>query len=47
MGLSDKLYLRVLGALLDLSPEFNVDLVNVDEAPKRIYRIIESEGMFI
>jgi len=46
-GLSDKQYFRALGALLDLSPEFDVDLVIVEEAPERICRVIEMEGMAI
>ena len=46
-GLPDKQYFRALGVLLDLSSEFRVDLVNVDEAPERICRVIEAEGISI
>lgn len=44
-GLSDEQCWRAWGILLDLSPEFSVDLVNVETAPKRICCTIETEGM--
>ena len=46
-GLSDELYWRALGIMLDLSPEFSVDLVSVESAPERICRTIEAEGISI
>lgn len=44
-GLSDEQCWRAWGVLLDLSPEFSVDLVNVETAPERICHTIEREGM--
>lgn len=44
-GLSDEQCWRAWGVLLDLSPEFSVDLVNVETAPERICRTIETKGL--
>lgn len=44
-GMSDEQCWRAWGVLLDLSPEFSVDLVNVETAPERICQTIETEGM--
>ena len=46
-GLSDEDYWRALGVILDLSPEFSVDLVTVETAPERICRTIETEGILV
>ncbi|MAU01546.1 MAG: nucleotidyltransferase [Anaerolineaceae bacterium] len=46
-GLPDKDYLRALGILLDLSPEFSVDLVPFMDAPESLRKVIESEGVVL
>jgi len=46
-GLPDKKYLRALGLLLDLSPEFSVDLVPFKDAPEPLRQVIESEGVVL
>ncbi len=44
-GLPDKLYFRALGMLLDLSPEFSVDLVPFTDASDSLCKAIEMEGI--
>lgn len=44
-GLPDKLYFRALGAVLDMSPEFLVDLVPFTDASDSLRRTIETEGI--
>jgi len=44
-GLPDKLYFRALGAVLDMSPEFLVDLVPFIDASDSLRRTIETEGI--
>ncbi|MFZ1401435.1 MAG: nucleotidyltransferase domain-containing protein [Candidatus Promineifilaceae bacterium] len=46
-GLPDKAYLRALGLLLDLSPEFSVDLVPFKDATGSLRQVIESEGVVL
>lgn len=46
-GLPDKKYLRALGLLLDLSPEFSVDLVPFKDATESLRKVIESEGVVL
>jgi predicted nucleotidyltransferase len=45
--LPDKDYLRALGLLLDLSPEFSVDLVPFKDATESLRQVIESEGVVL
>lgn len=44
-GIDEKAFLRALGRLLGLRPEFPVDLVDVREAGPRLRAVIESEGI--
>ncbi len=44
-GLPDKHYFRALGALLDISSEFFVDLVPFTDAPDSLRTVIEAEGI--
>ncbi|MCP4421878.1 MAG: nucleotidyltransferase domain-containing protein [Chloroflexi bacterium] len=44
-GLPDKLYFRASGVLLDLSPEFSVDLVPFVDASDSLRKTIETEGV--
>ncbi len=43
-GLSDRLYLRAVASLLDLS-EFSVDLVQVEHAALKILEVIRAQGV--
>ena len=44
-GLPDKLYFRASSAVLDISPEFLVDLVPFTDASDSLRRTIETEGI--
>ena len=44
-GLPDKQYFRASGAVLDISPEFLVDLVPFTDASNSLRRTIETEGI--
>lgn len=44
-GLDEKQYLRALAALLDLDPDFSVDLVEVEWARPKILTAIETAGV--
>ncbi len=44
-GLSDDLHWRALGLMLDLSPEFTVDLVSFVDASDSLREAIETEGV--
>lgn len=46
-GLPDEQYWRALGILLDLSPDFSVDLVTFTDAPESLREAIESEGVVL
>ena len=43
-GLNERLYLRALGRLLDLDPNFEFDLVEFEVAPPRLQASIQKEG---
>jgi predicted nucleotidyltransferase len=43
-GLDERRYLRALAALLDLEPDFSVDLVEFEHAQPGLQRLIEREG---
>ena len=43
-GLDERLYLRALGRLLDLDPNFEFDLVEFEVAPPRLQASIQKEG---
>lgn len=43
-GIPEHAYLKAAGAVLDLDPEFSVDLVRMEEARESIRAIIEDEG---
>lgn len=44
-GLSDEQHWRALGMMLDLSPEFTVDLVSLVDASESLRQAIEREGV--
>ena len=44
-GIPERLYLRALGSLLDLTTEFSIDLVRMEEARDYMYQSVESEGV--
>jgi predicted nucleotidyltransferase len=44
-GIPEHLYLHALGRLLDLTTDFSVDLVRVEEAREHMSRSIETEGV--
>ena len=44
-GIPEQLYLRAFGSLLDLTTEFSVDLVRVEEARDYILQSIEADGI--
>lgn len=44
-GIPERLYLRALGSLLDLTTEFSIDLVRVEEAKEYMCQSIEAEGV--
>ncbi len=46
-GIPEREYLRALGEVMDLSPEFLVDLVRVEEAYEHIRKTVESQGVAI
>ncbi|NKQ35974.1 MAG: nucleotidyltransferase domain-containing protein [Chloroflexi bacterium] len=46
-GIAEKDYLRALGSLLDLTTEFSVDLVRVEEAREHLRKEIETQGMLL
>ncbi len=46
-GVPEREYLRALGEVMDLSPEFLVDLVRVEEAYEHIRRRIDADGVAI
>ena len=43
-GLDERLFLRALGRLLDLDPNFEFDLVEFEVAPPRLQASIQKEG---
>ena len=43
-GLNERLYLRALGRLLDLDPNFEFDLVEFEVAAPRLQASIQKEG---
>ncbi|MBK9092686.1 MAG: nucleotidyltransferase domain-containing protein [Anaerolineae bacterium] len=43
-GLNERLYLRALGRLLDLDPNFEFDLVEFEVVPPRLQASIQKEG---
>lgn len=46
-GISEEVYLRALGCLLDLHGDFSVDLVRVEEASDRLRQRIEHDGVLL
>jgi len=46
-GIAEKDYLRALGRLLDLTTEFSIDLVRVEEARAYLRRVIDAEGVLL
>ncbi len=44
-GVPEHLYLRALGKLLDLTTEFSIDLIRVEEARDHIRQAVEDEGI--
>lgn len=44
-GIPEHLYLRALGKLLDLTTEFSIDLVRIEEARDPIRQAVEAEGI--
>ncbi|MGK7900153.1 MAG: nucleotidyltransferase family protein [Hormoscilla sp.] len=44
-GISERLYYRAVSRLLDIDPEFSVDLVEAEIAPPHLLAVIESEGV--
>lgn len=46
-GIPEMDYLRALGAVMDSTSEFLVDLVRVEEAYDHIRKIVESQGIVI
>lgn len=42
-GIPQEKYLRALGCLLDMTTEFSIDLVRVEEAPERLRLRIEND----
>ena len=43
-GISERDYLKAVGAVLDLDPEFSADLVRMEEAGASIRATVEREG---
>ena len=43
-GISERDYLKAVGAVLDLDPEFSADLVRMEEAGASIRTTVEREG---
>ncbi len=46
-GIAEKDYLRALGRLLDLTTEFSIDLVRVEEAHTYLHKTIDTEGVVL
>ena len=46
-GIPESDYLKAVGGLLDLDPEFSADLVRMEEAGESIRLVIEKEGLSI
>ncbi len=47
LGLDEKHYYRAQGQLLALDPEFEIDLILMEDAPKSLKEKIDSEGIEI
>lgn len=47
LGLNEKHYYRAQGQLLALDPEFEIDLVFIEDAPESLKEKIDSEGIEI
>lgn len=46
-GIEEKAFLRALGRLISLHPDFSVDLVDIREARPGLRRAIEEEGVLL
>jgi hypothetical protein len=46
-GITEQAYLLALGSLLDLTAEFSIDLIRVEEAPERLRRRIDRDGVML
>ncbi|NOX54202.1 MAG: nucleotidyltransferase domain-containing protein [Planctomycetes bacterium] len=44
-GIPRSRYLEAMGRLLDLSPEFKIDLIDLDSCDERFLECIESQGI--
>lgn len=46
-GLNERLYYRAVSRLLDIDPEFSIDLIETELAAPRLRQAIEQEGVIL
>lgn len=46
-GIAEEDYLRALGCLLDLTTEFSIDLVRVEETREYLQKVIDAQGILL